>query len=195
MKYLALSTAAVLGLSVLAAPVHAAVFAWNVEYSGWWEDNGGGSLSGIFSADEDDALDGIISIDEMLSWAWSWSGNADVSAFSISSSDPGATADFSPSFYINGTPNLPIGADFADPDKLDQGSFSSGNQVIDLQSLLVISYHEDGTESLSAGNPDANLGTVSVSDPTPVPEPTALLGLVALLGTAGATLKSQKQEA
>lgn len=194
MKHFALSAAAVLGLSALAAPANAAVFAWNVEYTGWWEDNGGGSLSGLFSADEEDALDGIISIDEMRSWAWTWSGNAAVSAFSISSADTGATTEFSPSFYVNGTPNLPIGVDFADPDGLDQGSFVSGSQVIDLQSLLVISYEDDGTELLSAGNPEAPLGSTSVSEPTPVPEPGVLLGLVALLGAA-ATLKGQKQVA
>ncbi|MBD0269793.1 MAG: PEP-CTERM sorting domain-containing protein [Cyanobacteria bacterium Co-bin8] len=194
MKHFALAAVAALGFSALATPANAAIFAWDVEYTGWWEEEGGGSISGTFSAREEDALDGIVSIDEMLSWIWNWSGNSVVPAFSIASSEAGTT-DFDPSFYINGTPNQPIGLDFVDPDGLDQGSFTSasGNEVLDLQALLVISYADDGTEFLTTGNSSSTLGAITVSDPTPVPEPATLLGLLALVGAGAATLQRQKQ--
>ncbi|MBD2260555.1 PEP-CTERM sorting domain-containing protein [Pseudanabaena sp. FACHB-2040] len=194
MKHFALAAVAALGFSALATPANAAIFAWDVEYTGWWEEEGGGSISGTFSAREEDALDGIVSIDEMLSWIWNWSGNSVVPAFSIASSGAGTT-DFDPSFYVNGTPNQPIGLDLVDLDGLDQGFFTSasGNEVLDLQALLVISYADDGTEFLATGNSSSTLGAIAVSDPTPVPEPATLLGLLALVGAGAATLQRQKQ--
>jgi hypothetical protein len=136
-----------------------------------------------------------VSADELKDWQWNWSGNDVVSAFSISSK-AGGTTDFQPSFYVNDTPNLPIGLDFLDPDNLDQGSFvsGSGNEILDLQALLAISF-TDGVESVSEGNPTATLGTVSVSEPTAVPEPATVLGLLALAGVSTATLKRQKPDA
>jgi hypothetical protein len=195
MKHLALVATVALGWAGLTTPANAALFSWGIEYSGWWEDDGGGSISGTIIADENDAADGIVSADELKDWQWNWSGNDVVSAFSISSK-AGGTTDFQPSFYVNDTPNLPIGLDFVDPDNLDQGSFvsGSGNEILDLQALLAISF-TDGVESVSAGNPTATLGTVSVSEPTAVPEPATVLGLLALAGVSTATLKRQKQDA
>jgi hypothetical protein len=196
MKHLALAATVALGWAALAAPANAALFSWDIEYTGWWEDDGGGSIFGTIIADEDDAADGIVSANELKAWEWNWSGNDVVSAFSIFSKDKGATTDFEPSFYVNGTPNQPIGLDFVDPDNLDQGSFvsGSGNEILDLQALLAISF-TDGVESVSVGNPTATIGSVTVSEPTAVPEPATVLGLLALAGISTATLKRQKQDA
>jgi len=195
MKRLALAATVALGWAALAAPANAALFSWDIEYTGWWEEDGGGSISGTIFADEDDAADGIVSADELKAWEWNWSGNDAVSAFSISSEEEGATTDFEPSFYVNDIPNQPIGMDFVDPDNLDQGSFisGSGNELLDLQALLVISFM-DGVESVSVGNPTATIGTVTVSEPTPVPEPATVLGLLALAGISTATFKRHKQD-
>jgi hypothetical protein len=192
MKRFALAATAALGLVTFAAPAQAVLLSWDVSYVGWWEADGGGSVSGKFVADQSAASDRIISIDEMTSWAWNWSGNNAVSAFSISSED--GSTDFSPSFNLGGTPNLPI-ANEVDPDGLDQGSFLSGDQskILDLQALIVSSFAEDGTESVSLGNAAATSGRISVSPPTVVPEPTTVLGLLALTGASVATLKRQKQ--
>lgn len=194
MKHFALAATVALGWAALTAPANAALFSWDIEYTGWWEDNGGGSIFGSIIADEDDAADGIVSADELKAWEWNWSGNDVVSAFSIDS-DEGKT-DFDPNFYVNGTSNQPIGMDVVDPDNLDQGSFvsSSGNEILDLQALMAISF-TDGVESVSRGNPTATLGSVTVSEPTPVPEPATVLGLLALAGISTATLKRQKQDA
>jgi hypothetical protein len=195
MKRLALVATVALGWAALAAPAHAALFSWDIEYTGWWEEDGGGSISGTIFADEGDAADGIVSADELKAWEWNWSGNDAVSAFSIASDEEGATTDFSPSFYVNDTLNQPIGMDFVDPDNLDQGSFisGSGNELLDLQALLVISFM-DGVESVSVGNPTATIGTVTVSESTAVPEPATVLGLLALAGVSTATLKRHKQD-
>lgn len=186
MKRFAFVVATGLGLATVATPLSAKTLGWNVEYTGWWEADGGGSISGMFFAKEEDALDGIISIDEMTSWMWNWSGNDAVSQFSISSKDMGATTDFAPSFYIDGRLNQPVGLDFVDPDGLDQGSFmaGSGNQILDLQALLVIAF-ADNLESLSVGNPEATVGTVAVSESVPVPEPSIGLWALAGVGLAG----------
>lgn len=195
MKHLALVATVALGWAALTSPASAALFSWDIEYTGWWEDDGGGSIFGTIIADEDDAADGIVSADELKAWEWNWSGNDVVSAFSISSK-AGATTAFEPSFYVNDIPNQPIGLDFLDPDNLDQGSFvsGSGNEILDLQALLAISF-TDGVESVSEGNPTATLGAVTVSEPTAVPEPATVLGLLALAGVSTATLKRQKQDA
>jgi len=180
-----------LGLATLAAPANAATFAWDIEYSGWWEENGGGSIFGTIVADENDAQDGIVSIDEMRSWLWNWSGNDIVPAFSFSSREAGTSADFDPSFYVDGRLNQP---DLLDG--LDQGTFTSGsgNEILDLEYLFAISF-VDSVESFSPGNPESTLGIITVSDPVIVPEPTTVLGLFALAGLGAATLKRQKQEA
>ncbi|MBD1997161.1 PEP-CTERM sorting domain-containing protein [Leptolyngbya sp. FACHB-541] len=191
MKRFALAVGLGLGLTAIAAPAHAALFAWDVEYRGWWEESGGGSIFGTIVADEEDTQDGIISGDELKSWLWNWSGNDVVPAFFFSSKESGATADFDASFYVDGRLNQPELLD-----GLDQGTFTSGSgdAVLDLEFLYAISY-TDGVESLSPGNPEAVLGTVAVADPVPVPEPAAVLGLTALAGLAATTLKRQKLEA
>ena len=190
---LALGMGLGLGLATLAAPANAAIFAWDVEYSNWWEKDGGGSLSGKFVADYKAAEDGIVSVDEMTSWNWNWSGNDVVPAFSFSSGEIGATADFNPSFYVDGKLNQPL-----DRDGLDQGTFTSGsgNEVLDLEYLSASSGYVDNLgESFSLGNPDPALGRIRVSDPVVVPEPDSILGLIALVGISAVTLKRRKRRA
>lgn len=174
MKQLAFSLTAVLGVAI-ATPANAALFSWNVEYSGFWEE---GAVNGSFVADQADAADGIVSIDEMTSWFWSWSGNEDVAAFDISSQDALAGTQFDPSFYVDGTENQPFAG-------LDQGSFfggEAGEQLIDFEFLIV-----QGVDPFPSGNSGSGPvtegalpGTVAVSDPEKVPEPATLLGLLAL---------------
>jgi hypothetical protein len=191
MKRFALAVGLGLGLVAIATPASAVTFAWDIEYTGWWEELGGGSIFGTIVADEEDAQDGIVSGDELKSWLWSWSGNDVVPAFSFSSKESGATADFDASFYVDGRLNQPLLLD-----GLDQGTFTSGSgdAVLDLEFLYAISY-TDGVESFSEGNPEATTGTVAVADPVIVPEPAAVLGLAALVGLGATTLKRQKQEA
>lgn len=192
MKYFALAATAALSLVAIAAPANAAGFRWDVEYTGWWEADGGGSVAGTFSAGEDAASDGIVSPDEIKFWSWNWSGNDAVSAFTISSKDENAEIQVvDPSlangFYVDGTPNQPNLLD-----NLDQAVFAAGNYLLDLEFLYVQDFATDG---FSGGDSEAASGTVSVSEPIPVPEPTTVLGLLALAGTAIATLKRQKQNA
>jgi 2',3'-cyclic-nucleotide 2'-phosphodiesterase (5'-nucleotidase family)/endonuclease/exonuclease/phosphatase family metal-dependent hydrolase len=142
--------------------------AWNIEYSGWWDAEGGGMLSGTLFAQSAAADDGILTPEELLGWEWNWSGNEAVSAFSIDSTDAGADIqEFGPTgFYVDGTPNLP---DLADD--LDQGVFvggKSGEWVLDLEFLTV----EDNSETfpttasdVTIGDPTAATGEVTVSDP------------------------------
>lgn len=180
-----------LGLATLAAPANAAILAWDVEYSNWWEEDGGGSISGKFVADRKDAQDGIVSADEMTSWLWNWSGNDVVPAFSFSSGEIGATTDFNPSFYVDGRLNQPSLLD-----GLDQGTFTSGsgNEVLDLEYLFAISFVAN-VESFSQGNSNSALGTIRVSNPVVVPEPDSILGLITLVSISAVTLKRRKQRA
>lgn len=191
MKRFFLAVGLSLGLATFATPANAAIFAWDVEYSGWWEESGGGSISGTIVADENDAQDGIISADELKSWLWNWSGNDLVPAFSFSSQEAGAITDFDSSFYVDGRLNQPNLLD-----GLDQGTFTSGsgNEVLDLEYLFAISF-ANNVESFSPGNVNSTVGTVTVADPVPVPEPTAGFGLFALAGLGAAILKRQKQKA
>ncbi|NJL87521.1 MAG: PEP-CTERM sorting domain-containing protein [Leptolyngbyaceae cyanobacterium SM1_1_3] len=190
MKHVVLAATAALSLVALAAPAEAALFSWNVEYTGWWEAEGGGTISGSLVAEEESALDGILSPDELTSWFWNWSGNDFVSAFSISSDDPNAEIQvfdvgFDSGFYVDGTPNLPNLAD-----DLDQAVFAAGDLIFDLEFLLVQNLATDGS---SAGDPDAS-GLIAVAEPTPVPEPALLLSLL-VSGAGAAALKRQKQAA
>lgn len=197
MKHIALATTATLSVFAIAAPANAALFSWDVEYTGFWEADGGGSISGSFTADGEDAEDGIVGLDEIQSWNWNWSGNDAVSPFSISSSDAGAEiqtfGDGPFGFYGDETANQP---EFADD--LDQGIFvggETGEFVLDLEFLGV----EDNTTAFPFGGDvsigSASAGRINVSEPTAVPEPAALLGLVALAGVGGTALKRQNQGA
>lgn len=184
MKLFAL--AAALGVVAIAAPANAAK--WSIDYTGWWEE---GFLSGEISADDDAALDGIVGLDEITSWNWQWSGNSEVPEFYVSSNSPDAEIQIfsaDSGFYVDGTPNLP---DLLDG--LDQGVFTGGNYVLDLEFVTVTDnsvpgFPFDGASTF--GDPSAAQGTVSVES---VPEPTVLLGLLTLV--TAASLKRQRQEA
>ncbi|ASC72458.1 hypothetical protein XM38_034150 [Halomicronema hongdechloris C2206] len=190
MKRFALAATAALGLTALATPARAA--SWTVDYTGWWENDGGGAISGTISADDAAAQDGIISLDELTSWAWDWSGNSAASAFSFSSDDPAAEIQIvdptlDNGFYINGTPNQPLLAD-----DLDQGVFAADEFSLDLEFLFVDNFE---TGEFSEG---LSQGAVSVAevdtDAESVPEPAMILGLFALTGAGATTLRRQQQD-
>ncbi|MEO0986306.1 MAG: PEP-CTERM sorting domain-containing protein [Cyanobacteria bacterium J06639_14] len=185
MKYFALAATAALSAFAIATPANAALFSWDVEYTGWWEEEGGGALSGSFVADEADADDGIVGLDEVQSWTWDWSGNDLASSFSISSSDEGAEIQVfdvaTSGFYVDGTANEP-----GLLDGLDQGVFvggETGELVLDLEFLIVennSTTFPTGPSEVSLGNVDSETGSITVGDPKPVPEPATILGLIAL---------------
>ncbi|NJN49266.1 MAG: hypothetical protein HC805_05130 [Alkalinema sp. RL_2_19] len=131
-----------------------------LNYSGFW--TGGGAINGIFSASEADAADGIVSLDELVSWQWNWTGNSEVAAFSLSSADGGTASSLIPpdGFKIGGM-NTPVALDFSDADGLDQGLYESatGDQVIDLGALVIEDFNA-GTIAL--GDVTAN-GTIAAS--------------------------------
>jgi hypothetical protein len=193
MKYVALAAVASLGVvGAIAPPASAANFSWDIEYTGWWDAEGGGSVMGSIIADESAAGDGLISADELLGWSWDWTGNSFVSPFSISSEDAGAEVQFFDGFYLDPTLNQPESG-------LDQGTFIGGDfgqYAIDFEFLSVA---DDTTAfpfggDVTFGDATAASGRVAVSDPTKVPEPATLLGLLALAG-AGLTLKGRQQAA
>jgi len=193
MKSLAIAASTVLSAIAIAAPAQASLFSYDIEYTGWWEE--GGSIFGSITAPEEAATDGFIDATELESWTWDWTGNDIVSAFSISSSDLGAGVSFLEGFFVDGTSNLP---GFADG--VDQGTFSGGElgeYVVDLEFLLV----EDNTltfpnfsSEFVEGDITAAAGQVTVSEPTAIPEPTAVLGLLAIAGI-GATIKRKQPAA
>ena len=200
MKHFAFAAATAIGVFAIAAPANAALFSWDVEFTGWWEEEGGGSLFGSFIADESDASDGVVALDEIRSWMWDWSGNDSVSAFSISSSDDGAEIQFadaaSSGFFVDGTANQP-----GSFDGLEQGVFAGGSEgefVLDLEFLIVednTNAFPSGESAFSVGNVDSESGSIAVSEPTAVPEPATILGLLAIAGLGGMTLKRQQQGA
>ncbi|MEM1141874.1 MAG: PEP-CTERM sorting domain-containing protein [Pseudomonadota bacterium] len=174
---------AYLSALVVSGQSNAMLLSFGVEYDGWWDLDGGGSLVGSLITDGSADDDGFIDLaSELMGWEWSWSGNDFVSPFSISSDDAGAGVDIlgtSAGFFTDGTPNLP---DFADG--LDQGIFvggASGEFVLDLEFLFI----EDNTVGfpfggdLTVGDTLSTSGSVSVSEPRAVPEPLSitLLGL------------------
>jgi hypothetical protein len=193
MKYVALAAVASLGVvGAIAPPASAANFSWDIVYTGWWDAEGGGTVVGSIIADESAAGDGLISADELLGWSWDWTGNSFVSPFSISSEDAGAEVQFFDGFYLDPTLNQPESG-------LDQGTFIGGDlgqYAIDFEFLIVA---DDTTAfpfggDVTFGDAAAASGRVAVSDPTKVPEPATLLGLLALAG-AGLTLKGRQQAA
>ena len=188
MKQILFAAAAALGLTAVAAPAHAALFQWNVDYTGFFADDA--SISGFFVADETAAADGIVSGDEFDSWEWNWSGNSEVDAFSISSSDGEfATLFGNPGFYVDGTPNE-VGL----TDGLDQGAYTSDDYGLDLEFLIVQDFTTGNPFARTSTEGDLTAGSIAVSDPVAVPEPTTVLGLLAMAGAA-AMAKRQKQAA
>ena len=189
MKQIFLAAAAALGVTAFAAPAEAALFRWNVDYTGFFADDA--SISGFFVADETAATDGVVSGDEFERWTWNWSGNSEVAAFSISSSDGEFSELFGPiGFFVDGTPNEPELVD-----GLDQGSYTSADFGLDLEFLLVQDFTTGHPFAGTTSFGDATAaGTVTVADPIPVPEPATLLGLLTLAGAA-AVAKRQKQAA
>ncbi|MGF1521913.1 MAG: PEP-CTERM sorting domain-containing protein [Leptolyngbyaceae cyanobacterium] len=185
MKYFGLAATAALSAFAIATPANAALFSWDVEYTGWWEEESGGSISGSFVADDADASDGIVALDEIRSWAWDWSGNDLVAGFSISSSDESAEIQVFDSatsgFYVDGTPNQPNLLD-----GLDQGIFvggDAGELILDFEFLIVennSSPFPAGMSEVSSGNVDSEAGSVTVGEPKAVPEPATMLGLIVL---------------
>ncbi|MEO1208911.1 MAG: PEP-CTERM sorting domain-containing protein [Cyanobacteria bacterium J06638_20] len=189
MKYLAIAAAAAAGSLAIVAPANAALFSYDISYTGFFESEGGGSILGSILAPTGAADDGFIAIDEIDSWSWDWTGNSFVSPFSISSDDAGAEIQFGDGFDVAGGSNLPEDGD-------DQGTFVGGMEgefLLDLEFLIV----EDNTTAFPFGGDStfgdafATAASVSVSDPTVIPEPATVLGLLALAGM-GATLKRKQ---
>ncbi|NEZ61483.1 PEP-CTERM sorting domain-containing protein [Leptolyngbyaceae cyanobacterium CCMR0082] len=184
MKRIVFAVAATLGVTAFAAPADAALFKWSVDYTGFFAEDA--FISGFFIAEGTAATDGVVSGNEFDSWQWSWSGNSEVDAFTISSSDGEFASLFdNTGFFVDGTPN-----ELGLTDGLDQGLYSSDDFGLDLEFLFVDNF---GAGAISDGDLTA-LGTISVSDPEPVPEPATLLGLLAVAGAA-AVAKRQKQAA
>ena len=184
MKQIVLAAAVLSSAAVFSAPAQAALFKWNVDYTGFFAEDA--FISGFFIAEETAATDGIVSGDEFDSWEWSWSGNSEVDAFTISSSDGEFASLFdNTGFFVDGTPN-----ELRQADGLDQGFFGSDDFGLDLEFLLVDNFSAGTTSDGDV----AALGTISVSDPEPVPEPATLLGLLAV-GGAAILAKRQKQAA
>jgi hypothetical protein len=168
-----------LGASLLPGTSHAMLFAYDVEITGWWDAEGGGALFGSLITDETADDDGLLDFgSELMDWEWAWTGNPFVTAFTITSRDPGAGIDITAGtagFYVDGTPNLP---DFADG--LDQGIFiggAVGEFLVDLEFLTI----EDNTVAFpfggdfTIGDPASQFGMVSISEPRAVPEPMPLM--------------------
>ncbi|MBE9028916.1 hypothetical protein IQ266_03960 [filamentous cyanobacterium LEGE 11480] len=130
-----------------------------INYSGFWAD--GGAITGIFSASEADAADGIVSLDELVAWQWDWSGNSEVAAFSVSSEDGSASSLIPPHGFKIGDINTPVAFDFTDADGLDQGLYESGSgeQVIDLGTLIIEDF---GAGTTALGDVTAS-GTIAAS--------------------------------
>ena len=186
MKQIVLVAAAALSVTALAAPAQAALFQWNVDYTGFFAEDA--SISGFFVADETAADDGIVSGDEFEDWEWTWSGNSQIDAFTISSSD--GNFSFNPGFYVDGTPN-----ELELADGLDQGFYFSDDFGLDLEFLVIEDFAGSTPfEGLASSGDVTAAAAISVSDPEPVPEPATLLGLMTLVGAA-AMVKRQKQAA
>lgn len=183
MKKIVLAATAAFGMAAIAAPAQAALFQWNVDYTGYFAD--GASITGFFTADETAATDGFVSTEEFDSWAWNWSGNSEVAAASISSADGGEIQTFfgPGGFFVDGTANVP-------GDSASEGVYAGGNSVFDLD-FLTVEDNSSATFSV-ATSADLTTGTVAVADPIAVPEPATVLGLLTLAGAA-AVVKRQKQ--
>lgn len=168
----------------------AALLSWNISYTGWWEIEGGGAVNGTLITDESAAIDGFISQNELLSWTWEWTGNSFLSAFTISSSDAGASLGFLPTFDLSGAPNVPA-------EGLDQGTFTGGDLgrlFIDLEFLSIQNDNIPFPDNSLAGDIFAPQGQILISDPTrlsEVSEPGALAALA--MGILGLGLIKRKR--
>ena len=146
--------AAVLSSAVFAAPAQAALFKWNVDYTGFFAEDA--SISGFFVADEITATDGFVSGDEFSAWEWVWSGNSEVEAFTLSSSDGEIESFFGESgFFVDGTPNVPDAG-------TSEGVYISDVALIDLDFLFVDTFAPGAITSVTGDVLAA--GTVSVSE-------------------------------
>lgn len=197
MKRFAIALMAGLGLSltVATAPAKASLLGWNVEYSGFWGSDGGGSIFGSFFADQADTQDGFVGLDEMESWTWNWTGNSAVPGFSISSANGSLGLNLvdlaEAGFFIDGRANVPLAG-------RDQGIFASAaeDKVIDVEGLILYTESTNAqnitTRKESIGSASASSGRITLK---PVPEPASVLGLLALAGLGVTTLKRNKFEA
>ncbi|MEO1081467.1 MAG: PEP-CTERM sorting domain-containing protein [Pseudomonadota bacterium] len=198
-KTLALIT--LVSASVLSGPSNAMPVSFDLEYTGYWELDGGGSLLGTLIADEGAAVDGVIDFgSELLSWTWDWTGNSFVSAFSMSSFDAGAEISnmgANTGIFVDGTPNLP---GFADG--LDQGVFTGGDAGqfrIDFEFLTI----EDRTFSfpfggdLTTGDTTSPTGMITTIGPIVVegvPEPATYLLFAAAAAGVLAIQRPRRQQ-
>lgn len=180
MKQILLAATAALGVAAVAAPAQAALFEWNVDYTGFFED--GSSINGFFRAEDTAAADGFVSTEEFDSWAWNFDGG------SISSDEGGEIQTFfgPAGFFVDGTANVP-------GDDASEGVYASDSAVIDLDFLFVDTFASGFITSSATGDVTVSDG-VAVSDPVPVPEPASLLGLLAMAGAA-VVVKRQKSVA
>ena len=139
------------------------ILEFGINYAGFWESNGGGSIKGVFSISEADAADGVASLDELITWDLDWTGNDAVDEFSISSDDGEAIALLPPGGFVLDGPNTPVDADFNDADGLDQGLYQSesGEQLIDLGALIVEDLAADTvTEGDAAAAGSSSVGEI-----------------------------------
>ncbi|WP_242041678.1 esterase-like activity of phytase family protein [Alkalinema sp. FACHB-956] len=132
-----------------------------VSYKGFWANDGGGAIQGILSASEADAADGVISLDEIVSWRWNWKGNDVVAPFTLTSQDGIVNTLMPPGGFKLGGGNTPVNLNLIDVDGLDQGLFESaaGDRVLDLGALIVENFT---TGTTTIGDASAN-GTIDVS--------------------------------
>ncbi len=139
---------------------------FGIRYAGFWESAGGGSIQGLFAAAEDALSDSIISIDELAFWNWEWTGNDEVEPFSISSEEGEAIALTSPDGLLPEEQNTAIGADFVDPDGLDQGIYTSGagNQIIDLNAIFVEDLEAGTVSEGDAAAVDASISVGAIKE-------------------------------
>lgn len=180
MKQIVLAATAALGVAAFAAPAQAALFQWNVDYTGFFDD--GSAITGFFTAEDTAAADGYVSTDEFDSWSWSFGDET------VSSAEGGEIQTFfgPAGFFVDGTANVP-------GDDANEGVYGDDSAVIDLDFLFVDTFASGFITSSSTGDVTVSDG-VAVSEPVPVPEPATALGLLTLVGAA-AMVKRQKKAA
>ncbi|NJM58302.1 MAG: hypothetical protein HC857_13935 [Synechococcales cyanobacterium RU_4_20] len=159
---------------------------FGVQYLGFWA--GGGAVSGVISASEADAADGVISLDELVDWSWDWSGNSEVDAFSLSSAESAAIALLPPGGFLLNQPSGVLDTTLIDPQGLDQGLYESedGDRAIDLGALLIQDF---AANRLAQGDPLRGLITIQAHGENPQTDADRLIygngQLLTLVGGAG----------